>query len=52
LSAVGIMEIEPKLKHSVLVLFIRIMEGDLSFSPFRVVTYLCFSENGIHDQVV
>lgn len=51
MSAVGIMEIELKLKHSVLVLFIRILEGDLSFIPFRIVVYLCFSENGVHDQV-
>jgi len=51
LSAVGIMEIELKLKHPVFVLFIRILEGHLSFSSFRIVVYLCFSENGVHYQV-
>ena len=45
------MEIELKLKYSVLGYFIRILESDLSFSPFRIVVYLCFSENGVHDQV-
>jgi hypothetical protein len=36
------MEIELKIKHSVLVLFIRILEDGLSFSPFRIVMYFVF----------